>query len=160
MDPSFARRAAYSGAGAALAALAALVLLSRFERQSPARPINATSHVLYGPDACRDGFDLRHTLPGLLINIGSAFFWGLVFALGTRASANHPPRLLVRYAFLTSLVAAIVDYGIVPRRLRPGWELALKARSVALALAAMGAGLAGGGLAAQAGDRSRPGEAE
>lgn len=144
------RTTLYSGAGAALAALAAVALLSRLEGHAAARPINATSHVLWGSeDAPREGIDMAHTLPGLLINVGSAFFWGAIFAFVTPDASKQTATGVMVRAFGTSLLAAAVDYGLVPPRLRPGWELALRARSVALALAAMGAGLGAGGLAAR-----------
>lgn len=153
------RSALYSGAGAALASLAAIALLSRLEGHAAVRPVNATSHVIHGPeDAPREDMDLRHTLPGLLINIASAFFWGAVFAGIMPAGAARSPKAILGRAFMTSLLAGAIDYGLVPRRLRPGWELALKARSVALALAAMGAGLAAGGLAALPQDARKPEE--
>lgn len=147
--------ALYSGTGAALASLAAIALLSRLEGHSAVRPINATSHVLGGDeDTPGAEIDVQHTLPGLAINIGSAFFWGCVFAFLRPPDARRTPARTAMRAFGTSLLAAIVDYGLVPARLRPGWELVLKGRSVALALAAMGAGLAAGGLIAR-GDLTR-----
>lgn len=154
---SYLRTMLFSGTGAAILSLSAIALLSRLEGRDVTRPINATSHVLWGPeDAARDGCDVRHTLPGLLINIGSAFFWGAVYTLATSRRSGRTGADLLGRAFMTSLLAAIVDYGMVPKRLRPGWELALRARSVAIALAAMGAGLAAGGLAAR--DAAMPAE--
>lgn len=147
---SFLRTTLYCGTGAALLSLTAIALLSRAEGRDASRPINATSHVLWGDDeAIRDGIDTRRTLPGLLINIGAGFFWGAVYALLAPRPSGRTGTDLVGRAFATSLLAAIIDYGLIPKRLRPGWELALRARSVALALAAMGAGLAAGGLAAR-----------
>jgi hypothetical protein len=150
------RTAVYSGAGAAIASLAAIALLSRLEGRSAARPINATSHVLWGDDdAPREKVDVTHTLPGLLINIGSAFFWGTVFAYVSPPPARQTAAGMIARAFGTSHCPAELDYCLVPRRLRPGWELALRARSVALALAAMGAGLGAGGLVAREDDTFR-----
>lgn len=152
------RTAAYSGTGAALAVLATLALLSRREGHAAVRPLNATSRVAFGARrAVRDDVDLRHTGTGVAINVGAAFFWGAVYSLMTRPGPRQSAVRLVGRAFATSLLAAIVDYGLVPRRLRPGWELALRGRSVALALGAMGAGLAGGGLAANRTRRARTG---
>lgn len=140
-----ARTAIYSGAGAALASLAAIALLSRLEGRPAIRPINATSHVLWDDDdAPRESVDVAHTVPGFGINIASAFFWGTVFAYVSPPAASQTSVGMIARAFGTSLFAAILDYGLLPRRLRPGWELALPGRSVALALFAMGAGLAGG----------------
>jgi hypothetical protein len=152
------RIALYGGAGAAVATLTAVALLSHLEGHSAARPINATSHVLWGPrDALSDKIDVVNTLPGLLINVGAAFFWGAVFAFSTPSASKQTSKGVIGRAFGTSLLAAAVDYGMVPRRLRPGWELALRVRSVALALAAMGAGLAAGGLTARGKPASRLG---
>lgn len=138
-----ARSTLYSGTGAAVATLGAITLLSLLQGGSAARPINATSHVLHGPaDAPHDGIDLRRTLPGLVINVGAAYFWAVVYSWAMPAGRDRSVRL--NRAIVVSLVAAAVDYGLVPRRLRPGWELALKRRSVAIALAAMGLGLAAG----------------
>ena len=144
------RIALYSGIGAAVAAFTAVALLSRLEGHSAARPINATSHVLWGPhDAPREKVDVAHTVPGLFINVGAAFSGrGLCF-FRARGIKRDTTRGIIGRAFGTSLLAAVVDYGLMPQRLRPGWELALRARSVALALAALGAGLAAGGLTAR-----------
>jgi hypothetical protein len=149
-EMSRSRIALYSGTGAALAVLTAIAMLSKLEGHSAARPINATSHVLWGPhDALAEEADAARTVPGLLVNVGAAFFWGAVFAFLTPPASRLTSKGIVVRAFGTSLLAAVADYGIVPRRLRPGWELALRPRSVALALAAMGAGLAAGGLTAR-----------
>jgi hypothetical protein len=42
----------------------------------------------------------------------------------------------------TSFLAAVVDYGIVPRRLTPGWELVLPKWPIALVYGVMAATLA------------------
>ena len=143
------RMALFAGTGAALASLAAITLLSRLEGHAAVRPINATSHVIHGADAPAEGFDMQRTLPGLVINIGSAFFWGAIFACVAPTRSPLLPRAIIWRALITAMTAGVVDYGLVPRRLRPGWELALAPRSVVLALTAMGAGLAAGGLAAR-----------
>lgn len=158
---AYLRTAVFSGTGAALAAMAAVTLLSRLEGKGAARPINATSHVIWGPKtAQRDEIDLAHTAPGLGINIVSAFFWGSVFALSAPRPAQTRPGGLLARASGTTLAAALVDYVLVPKRLRPGWELALRARSVAAALAAMGTGLAVGSLVARETDGKTDWEAD
>lgn len=63
--------------------------------------------------------------------------------------AFDPPRTLSalqRDAFAMSGVAALVDYGATPKRLTPGWELALSKKSMAVAYVAMAFGLAAGAL--------------
>jgi hypothetical protein len=102
----------YSGTGAALAALTAIARLSRLEGHSAAHPINATSQVLWGPhDAPREKVDVAHTVPGLFINVGAAFFWGAVFAFFTPPASKMTSKALIGRAFGTSILAAAVDYG-------------------------------------------------
>jgi len=148
------RTALYAGTGAAVAALAATALLSRLEGHSALRAINSTSHIIWGPDdAPSDEIDVERTVPGLLINIGSAYFWGTVFACMTPRPERRSTGDIVGRAFGTSLLAGVIDYGLVPRRLRPGWELAMRPGFVAAAIAAMGAGIAWGGLKAREAER-------
>src|SRR5690625_2711233 len=127
------RTALFAGAGAAAASLTTIALLSRYEGHSALRPVNATSHVIHGTDAAAEGFDPGRTLPGAIINVGSALFWGGMFA--SVAPPRRSPRAIAGRAFMTALATGIIDYGLVPKRLRPGWELALQPRSVVLALA-------------------------
>jgi hypothetical protein len=145
------RTAFFSGAGAASASVVSIMLLSKAEGNSVVRPINASSHLFFGPaDASRDNVSARHTIPGIAINTGAAFFWGAIFASLLAANGKIPASQIVTRALATTLAAAALDYGLMPRRLRPGWELVLKARSVVVGLAAMGVGLAAGGFGAQA----------
>lgn len=99
---SRARTTLYSGAGAAIAALAVVALLSRREGHSAIRPINATSHVLWGADAATvDKIDGKHTFPGLAINIGSAFFWGAVFTVVAPRSSRQTAAAMIGRGFIT-----------------------------------------------------------
>ncbi|WP_366552697.1 hypothetical protein [Aquibaculum sediminis] len=151
---SYLKKAAYCGTGAAFASLCTIALLARYEGRDPLQPINATSHVLWGPQAAaRSWRDKRHTLAGLLINVGSGYFWGAICALGTLNRSKPSGAEIVGSALITSSIAGGVDYLFVPKRLRPGWELSLEARHVAIAILAMGAGLAAGGFAAREVDR-------
>jgi hypothetical protein len=149
-----ARYALFCGGAAGLASIASLMLLARSEGRSPWQPVNATSHWIHGDAAASvRQADLPHTAAGLVTNQLSATFWGVLFGIWL---ANRPPRTaaaMLRDAAAVSAIAGAIDYGLVPRRLRPGWELALSNRSVALAFGAMALGLAAGGLAAEGGDR-------
>ena len=49
----------------------------------------------------------------------------------------------------TAALAATVDYLAMPRRLTPGWELALSIRSIGLTFVGLALGLAGGALLAR-----------
>jgi hypothetical protein len=144
------------GAGAGLASVAAIALLAKVERRPVLGPINASSHWLWGDaDAARpakDGrADLAHTAVGGATNIGAGLFWGAILG-ALRNPARNAPGQLVRDGALLGAVAGVLDYGLLPRRLSPGWELALSGRSVVLAMAAMATGAVLGDLAA----RGRP----
>jgi len=145
------RYALCCGTLAGLASTAALILLARLEDRSPWQPANAISHWVWGEEAgSMDEADMRHTGLGLATNQIAAMFWGLPFGAWL---ARRPPRnapAMLRDASIMTAIAAAVDYLLIPRRLTPGWELALPKRSVAAAFGAMALGLALGGLAAQA----------
>jgi hypothetical protein len=148
--PNFLRlllSAMTTGTVASLATTGTLGLLARLEGQDPLQPINATSHWLHGPQAGRTRrVDLEHTGVGYATNHAAAVFWALPF---TWWLARHPRRSgaeIAAGAAATAAVAAVVDYGLVPRRLTPGWEHAVSSRSVATAFGALALGLAAGAL--------------
>jgi hypothetical protein len=62
------------------------------------------------------------------------------------AAPDAGPARIMRDATLVSVVAAVVDYGLVPKRLTPGWEEPLPIRSLAGGFAGLALGLAIGGL--------------
>lgn len=147
---SVLRYALYCGAGAALASTAATMFSARAEGESPWRPLNATSHWLHGDAAGRRAEpDLAHTGLGAVTNVAAGMMWGGLFGawLARRRSVSQA---VVPGAAATGALAAGLDYGLLPRRLSPGWELALSPRSVGVSLAAMAAGMAAGGMAARA----------
>ena len=91
---------------------------------------------------------------------------------GERGRPRHPPHLrpvlggalqpvadrepdrstgeIVGGAAATAALAACVDYGTMPRRLTPGWELSLSPRGVGVTFVGLALGLAGGALLARA----------
>jgi hypothetical protein len=137
--------AALTGTVATLAVTAALAALARREGKSVLQPVNATSHWLDGP---RTGnlrhADLRHTGTGFLTNHAAGIFWALPLTL--MMDRDEPVGNIAAKAALVSGLAAVVDYGLVPQRLTPGWEHALGTRGVAVGFAALAAGLFAGAL--------------
>jgi len=132
------------GAIASLTTGAMLAWRGRLDSGSALAPINASTHVVWGDQAAQvGGCTLRHTLPGLAINAGACLWWALVLQklFGTKVDEGGLPRALMAGA-ATAGLSYLVDYHLLPRRLSPGWELSLTPRSLALALTAMGAGLA------------------
>src|ERR671913_242930 len=92
-----------------------------------------------------DAVDLRHTLPGVVINAGAGVFWACVQQL----LLKRVPRTngaAVASGVAVAALAYVVDYHLIPRRLSPGWELRVSGRSVALGFVALGVSLAIAGL--------------
>lgn len=143
MNIGWIARSISSGSLAGLVTTAAVALAGRREARSAAAPINATSHVLWGDEAgTTDAVDLKHTVPGLLLNTGAGMFWALVHEL---LLARSPARDRATAAATGAAVGALayaVDYHLIPRRLTPGWELRLSRSGVALGFVALGASLA------------------
>ena len=148
-------RAAAIGTVASLAVHGALAILGRAAGRSAVAPINATSHIVHGPRAGSvDRVDLSHTATGVAINHGASIFWALPLAWWLTRDRSRYASEIVRAAAVTGAVAGCVDYGLLPRRLSPGWHHALPARSVAGAFGAMAAGLALGAVLTRAGEVS------
>ena len=146
----------FCGAGAALASLAAVTVLARAEGRPPLGPVNASSHWLWGDEAARHGeADLAHSAIGGATNVGAGMFWGALFGAHLHHSRSAPAEI-VRDGAVLGALAGLLDYGLLPRRLTPGWELVLSGRSVVLSMAAMAAGAVAGGLLARRTGSSQP----
>jgi hypothetical protein len=83
---------------------------------------------------------------GFATHHGACVFWAALFETLRSGAADARPAGIARDAALVSVVTAIVDYGLVPKRLTPGWEEPLPVRSVAGGFARLGLGLVIGGL--------------
>ncbi|MEJ1158717.1 hypothetical protein [Prosthecomicrobium sp. N25] len=140
-------RTAVTGTLASLTSAAAAAQLARSEGAGALQPTNSTSHWLNGDGAGRiREADLAHTGVGAATHFGSGMFWAAIFEAWRGA---RPPRSVgtdLRDAALMALVAAVVDYGVVPRRVTPGWETVLPPRSIGLVYGALAIGLAAGAL--------------
>jgi hypothetical protein len=139
--------AVVTGSVAGIVSTAALAAFAKAEGKRAPQPTNATSHWLQGQEAGEtERIDVEHTALGFATHQASALFWALPFEAWL---ASHPPRSnmeLLRDAAVMSAIAAAVDYGIVPKRLTPGWELTLSKQSVVGAFASLALGLAAGAL--------------
>lgn len=139
-------------AGAAAGEVTGAVLAALSWRQSGSiwRVFNATSHWVWGSDAGdRRDADIPHTATGIGTHYAASMFWGAIFGAWVSRRRDPAPAQIIGDAALVAGVAAVVDYGLMPRRLSPGWELALPPRGVALGFCAMAAGLALGGMLAR-----------
>ncbi|WP_371884350.1 hypothetical protein [Caballeronia sp. S22] len=72
--------------------------------------------------------------------MGSAAFWGVLFE--SLCGSRSRPATIVAAAATTALVAYLVDYYAVPKRVTPGFEAHLSKRSLAMTYVALGAGFA------------------
>jgi hypothetical protein len=142
-----------TGSVASAVSTIALGAIAKIEGKSSYRPTNSTSHWLHGHKADRDKrVDLAHTAVGYATHHASALFWAAAIRSVAGKLASHPPRSsigLLGDAAVMSAIAGVVDYGIVPKRLTPGWELTLSKKSVVAAFASLAIGLAAGAMASR-----------
>lgn len=132
--------------GAATAAVAALC--GARERGSAIAPINATSHILHGPEAGRvTDVDLAHTAVGLPIHVGSAMLWATLYerAFGGAADRGEVGKAIAG-GYAIAALAYLMDYHGVPKRLTPGWEHSVSGGSLALVFATLALSLPVRGL--------------
>jgi hypothetical protein len=148
--PQLLMSALVTGTLAGVVSTAALAALARAEGKRAVQPTNSTSHWLHGDSAGEySAIDLAHTGIGFATHQASALFWALPFEVW---QASHPRQSSVqvaRDAVVVSGLAALVDYGIAPKRLTPGWELNLSRKSMGVAFASLALGLAAGALASR-----------
>ena len=126
------RGAAASGATAALA--------SRLLNGHAARPMNAIAHIYDGghPPA-HDGNGGRNTLLGAAIHTAASVWWAAFYEL---ALALQRPQRRWRTAGALSALAYVVDYHVVNKRFRPGFENYLPPGAMLAVYAALAAGYA------------------
>lgn len=148
---SIVTSAIVSGTVSALLSTAVLAALSARRGRSAEQPLNATSHWLHGDGtASSPGVDVQRSGIGFATHHVSSIFWALLFEMLRRRQSRESDRFAAsaRCALATAAIAGTVDYGLVPKRLTPGWELVLPSRSVAAGFVALAAGLLAGGLIA------------
>jgi hypothetical protein len=144
---SILTKALITGSIASAVSAGMLGLLAKAEGKDVVQPVNATSHWLHGEDAgTRTAVDVEHTATGYATHHAANVFWAALFETLQSAAPDARPGKVIRDAALVSTIAAVVDYGIVPSRLTPGWEGPLPIRSVAGGFVGMACGLAIGGL--------------
>ncbi|WP_292540538.1 hypothetical protein [Mesorhizobium sp.] len=139
-----------TGTVASFVTAAVLAVLAKAEGKSALQPANATSHWLHGDKAgAVRKADLEHTAVGFGTHHASAIFWAGPFEAWLARNSPRSPLLMLRDASAMAIIAAVVDYLVVPKRLTPGWETVLSKRSIAATYVALALGLAAGGLIAQ-----------
>ena len=153
---NIALAALITGSIASVVTTVTLVSLARAEGKGELQPVNSTSHWLHGEEAARvRGADAAHTAIGYATHHASALFWAVPFEWWRSRSPDRSASRIARDASVMAAIAAAVDYGMVPKRLTPGWENVLSKRSIAVTYVALAAGLALGALVNQHWRRKR-----
>ena len=135
-----------TGGAAAATSVAMLAACGERDNGSAVAPVNAVSHVIWGDAALHENrMTAAHTLPGLLIHVGSALAWGVLYEklFGRRERSASLARTACDAAIATAGIA-VVDLQLVPDRLTPGFERRLSPNGLLLVYAALGVGLAVG----------------
>lgn len=136
---TFLMKTLVSGTAVSVCTAAALAMLARAEGRHPIQPLNSTSHWYRGEAAGHSRVvDASHTLLGVVTHHGASVFWAAIFQAVRRIRPDRP-RLMD--AVGVSAVAALVDYGVVPKQLTPGWEKVVSPTSIVLAYGAMAVAL-------------------
>ena len=126
-------KATWSGLIAAATTSVCVAWRGKRDSGSALAPINATSHIAWGPSAAKvEIVDAKHTLLGAAFNVGACVFWATFYErwFGRLAESGDVRTALIGSAAITS-AAYITDYHVVPRRLTPGWEYRISPRSLA-----------------------------
>ena len=136
-------RLVVTGVVSSVAVAAMAAACAKAEGHSPWKPINAISHIAWGPRAAaRTRFSWRYTGLGLLLNVVACGFWAWVYQPGRRSSEGPgSPGASAGRSLLVSAVAYVTDYHVVPSRFTPGFELTLSRRQFPWLYGALAAGL-------------------
>jgi len=130
-----------AGTIAAAATAGALVALGR-AHGAALRPLNSVAHIVAGSRAYyMEGLNWLITPLAIAVHLASILAWGALFSLfarGVRRSRLYPAALA--FAALTW----VIDYWVVPSRLRPGFESGLSGMEIAMVYLVLGVSLAWG----------------
>jgi hypothetical protein len=145
MQPNFmnvkneTRAILLKGGGAATAAMLATMLCDKRENGEWWRALNAVSHMIRGDEAKRqNGFSVRYTLPSLALHVTSICGWAFCHRAATlgvkrvkpAASTRERKMRALSLGVAVSMMAYIIDFHVVPPRLRPGIEAQISRRAL------------------------------
>jgi hypothetical protein len=136
-EPRLFARILRTGILGAIASAAVAAVFSSRENGHAARPMNAIAHILDGGEPpAHDGDGGRNTVLGLGIHTAASVWWAAFHEL--TLGKTHP---LLRAAAISG-IAYVVDYYVVNKRFRPGFEAYLSPRAMFAVYAALASGFA------------------
>lgn len=142
-----ARQVVFTGTGAVVGTLLAMSILATRRGKSLTEVLNTSTHIFDRRAETTDSsFSFQRTGLGTMVNIGAAFFWGSVAAYAMANLQRRGTGGKLAAGCLTATVAGTVDYGLLPRRLTPGWEFVLPPTDIAIIFACMGTGISAGSI--------------
>lgn len=139
MSRPWIREGLRAGTIAAAATAGALLSLGR-AHGAALRPLNSVAHIVVGSRAYyMEGVNWLVTPLAVAVHLASILLWGALFSRFTLALRG--PRLYVA-AFAFAAATWVIDYGVVPDRLRPGFESGLSGVEIGLVYVVLGVSLA------------------
>ena len=108
---------------AASAALA-VAAVGQLENGDAATPLNAVSHIAWGDESFdQSDVSLKYTGAGLALNQVSVTSWALLHEwIFGKARDKGQWKISLAGGFLVSALAYLVDFKLVPEKLKPGFE--------------------------------------
>ena len=108
---------------AASAALA-VALVGQIENGDGIAPLNAVSHIAWGDESFeRAELSLKYSGAGLALNQVSVTSWALLHEwIFGKARDEGKWQISLAGGFLVSALAYVVDFKLVPEKLKPGFE--------------------------------------
>jgi hypothetical protein len=101
------------------------------ENHNAVAPLNAISHIAWGEEAARqEQASAKYTATGLALNTSAMFGWAFIFARLVGGKSSNRVVSSLGGGIFVSLLAYVVDYHVVPKRLTPGVEDRLSSRSL------------------------------
>jgi hypothetical protein len=132
----FLSRVLLSGTAASVVSALAAAVCSRIENRHAARPMNAIAHIYDGGSPPAHDAGGRNSAVGFALHTAASAWWALFFESLPRKHRNEAGAAAV------SAMAYVVDYHVVHRRFRPGFEAHLSPASLFAVYAALAGGFA------------------
>ena len=137
-----------SGAISSVSTAATAAACGARDSGSAIAAVNAVSHIAWGREASDVRVvDVKHTVPGLLLNTGATIFWAAIYEtiFGKAADRGQIGKAVLGGAAVSAL-AYVTDYHVVPKRLTPGWEERVSNRSLGVIYVVLALSLPARGL--------------